>query len=224
MASSWTACAEVTHLEILVEEQSAEAALEVLLPRIAAEAGWGDDVTWSIRSFGGRPDLLKKLPQRLVGYKAQTGGIDIRVLVLVDRDKSDCLALKDQLEKAAATAGLATRSANAGGVFRVCNRIVIEELEAWFIGDARAVTTAYPRVPTSFSARAKFRHPDAVTGGTAESIERLLRKHGYHAAGLSKVRLARDVAVHMDLECNTSPSFQAFRSGLLALVAQPTAA
>jgi hypothetical protein len=52
------------HLEILVEEYSAEIALANLLPKILPP-----DVEFEIHSFQGKTDLLKKLPQRLKGYR-----------------------------------------------------------------------------------------------------------------------------------------------------------
>jgi hypothetical protein len=209
-------------LEILVEEPSAAAALDVLVPRIADQAAWPREggPTWSIRRFNGRHALLRKLPDRLRSYAAQAQAMDVRVLVLIDRDDDDCLELKQQLEDLAVTAGLSTRATTTSGVFGVCNRIAVEELEAWFIGDPDAVRSAYPRVPASFGHNAKFRKPDEVTGGTWESLERLLRKHGYHRAGLGKIKLATDVARHMDPSRNASPSFTAFCTGLTGLVAQ----
>ena len=51
------------HIEFLVEERSAEAALQNLLPRI-----FGSVATFTIHPYQGKPDLLKKLPIRLKGY------------------------------------------------------------------------------------------------------------------------------------------------------------
>jgi hypothetical protein len=83
--------------------------------------------------------------------------------VLVDADQDDCRALKRTLEDAASAVGLPTRSAvGAAGGFVVLNRIAIEELEAWFLGDVEAVATAYPGVPLSLGQRQRFRDPDAV--------------------------------------------------------------
>jgi hypothetical protein len=45
------------HIEFLVEEQSAEAALEYILQSLL-----DDDTTYRIISFQGKRDLLKKLP------------------------------------------------------------------------------------------------------------------------------------------------------------------
>lgn len=96
-------------------------------------------------------------------------------------------------------------------------RIVIEELEAWFLGDVPALCRAYPRLPTSLGQQDGYRDPDAIRG-TWEALERVLRKHGYHRKGLAKYVAAGDVAPHMDVDNNRSRSFQVFRDGLRRLV------
>ncbi len=57
-----------------------------------------------------------------------------------------------------------------------------------------------------------------MAGGTWESLERVLQKAGYHAGGLSKLKAAREISIHMDPVRNRSRSFQVFRDGLLKLV------
>lgn len=190
-------------LEILVEELSAETALRALMPKLLP------GVPYQIRVFRGKSDLLKKLPQRLAGYAAWPG-VDARILVLVDRDEEDCHALRNRLDDAAASVGFEV----SGSKRQVVNRIAIEELEAWFFGDVDALVAAYPRVPTSTASRSAFRDPDAVRGGTAEALERLLKAHGYHRGGLAKVGAARDISLHMNVERNRSRSFQVFRDGI----------
>ena len=49
----------VAHLEILVEEDSMEAALRELLPKLAG------DMSFAIHRHQGKADLLRKLPKRL---------------------------------------------------------------------------------------------------------------------------------------------------------------
>jgi len=124
------------------------------------------------------------------------------------------------LESAAGAAGLSTKSApDDSGQFRVVNRIVVEELEAWFVGDVAALRAAYPGVPETLASKVRFRDPDDVPGGTWEALQRVLVTAG-HYRGLDrmpKIEVARRVATHMDPESNRSRSFQAFASGLLAL-------
>jgi hypothetical protein len=201
------------NLEVLVEELSAETALDHLLPKIL-----GPGVPFAIRVFQGKTDLLAKLPNRLAGYSNWIRDTDTRIVVLVDRDDDDCIELKKRLEAMARDAGFVTPS-TAGDESTPCLllRIAVEELEAWFLGDVPAICTAYPRVPRSLGDRAGFRDPDAVAG-TWEALERVLKRQGYQVTGLRKVETAHAVASVMDPEHNRSASFVAFRDGLRRLV------
>ena len=205
------------HIELLVEEASAEAALQELLPRII-----GDAATFRIHAFQGKRDLMDKLPIRLRGYRRWLPN-DWRVVVLVDADSDDCRELKGRLDTAAQGAGLTTKSATLPGMpFQVLNRLVIEELEAWFFGDVEALQAAYPRVPEALGRRAPYRDPDAIRGGTWEALARVLRRHRYHREGFPKITVARNISRHMDPVRNRSRSFQVFREGLQAILLQHT--
>ena len=127
-------------LEVLVEEPSAEAALRHLLPKLVPVA-----VRWKIVNFRSKSRLLKELVARLRAYRARVErGEDVRILVLVDRDDDDCLELKRGLNTAAAQARLSSRSRpDPDGGFRV----VVEELESWFLGDPAALRAAFPSLP-----------------------------------------------------------------------------
>jgi len=70
------------------------------------------------------------------------------VLTLVDRDDDDGHRLKRSMKQHAAVAGLITRSRAVHGGWNVLNRIVIEELQAWYCGGWQAVRKAYlPGLP-----------------------------------------------------------------------------
>lgn len=201
------------HLEFLVEERSAEVFLAELLPRILAGRA-----TFKIHPHQGKPDLLRKLVNRLKGYRRSLPR-DSGIVVLVDRDRRDCLAEKERLEEAAARAGLVSKTAaGPGRCFQVLNRLAIEELEAWFFGDVEAMKAAYPRLPETLAARKPYRDPDAIAGGTWEALERELQKAGYYGAGLAKVEAAGRISRCMDPQRNRSRSFQVFRDGVLAFV------
>ena len=113
------------HIEVLVEEPSAEAALENLLPKMLPS-----DTTFKLHNFQSKHTLLAELPKRLKGYGPWLPD-DWRIVVLVDEDRQDCDELKARLERAAGDAGLITKSIAADQKsFQVLNRIVVEELEA----------------------------------------------------------------------------------------------
>lgn len=200
------------HIEFLVEELSAEAALLNIVPKIL-----GYNASFAIHPHQGKPDLLKKLPGILTAYKAWLPE-DWRICVLIDGDKEDCKKLKARLERIARNRGLLTKSAASGtSNFQVLNRLAIEELEAWFFGDIQALHTAYPRVSLSLGQKAKYRDPDAIKGGTWETLERVLKRVGYYPSGLAKITAAREISAYMQPSQNRSRSFQVFREGLLAL-------
>jgi len=200
------------HIEFLVEEPSAAEALGNLLPKMIE-----DDSTFDIHIHQGKHDLLKKLPGRLQGYGRWIPS-DWRVVVMVDEDREDCIALKQRLEDAAINAGMQTKSRpNGEGLFQVLNRIVIEELEAWFFGDVEAMNWAYPRVPLTLARKARFRDSDHIAGGTWEALERVLQRAGYFPSGMPRIEVARSISSHMNPLRNRSKSFQIFQRGLQAL-------
>lgn len=181
-----------------------EAALRVLLPRVL------EGLNFEVYPYQGKHDLLQRLPERLQGYAAWLPD-DYRIAVVVDRDDDDCYKLKQQLEQMAKKAGLRSRSNAGGQPYQVVNRLAIEELEAWYFGDWEAVRTAFPNVPATIPNQAKYRDPDAISGGTWEAFERILQRAGYFQTGLRKIEAARAVAEHWQPEKNRSRSFRVFR-------------
>ena len=189
------------HFEVYTEELSAQCALDNLMPKIL-----GPDHTFMVHTFRGKAQLIAEIPKRLKGYAAWMPD-DWRVIVLVDEDREDCLALKRKLDEAAAGAGIQDR---------ILNRIVVEELESWFFGDFEALRAVYPKLKASIPQRERFRDPDQIAGGTWEALDLILRQAGY--PGLGKTETATKVSALMDPARNRSKSFQAFRDGVLRLV------
>lgn len=199
------------HIEFLLEEPSAEAFLADFMPKILPA-----ETSCNFIQFQGKIDLLANLENRLKGYRDWLPK-DWRIVVLIDEDRENCVMLKAKLEAAAAAAGLTTKTKAGKGAFVVLNRIAIEELEAWFLGDVEGLRAAYPRVPASLGSRENFRDPDAVAGGTWEALERVLQKAGYFPGGLGKIELARTMAHHVNSGRNQSRSFRCFIEGIAAL-------
>ncbi len=199
------------HIEFLVEEPSMEATLRLLVPEIIGSA------SFEVYSFQCKENLLSNLPNRLKGYAAWLPD-NYRIVVVVDRDDDDCIQLKGTLEEHARGAGLITRTRSRGPIYQVVNRIVIEELEAWFFGDWDAVCQAYPGVIRNLPQKQGFRDPDGVRGGTWEALERHLRRAGYFKTGLRKVEAARSITAKMDPNQNRSRSFRLFRDALVEMV------
>jgi hypothetical protein len=193
------------HLEILLEERSAETALTELVPRIVPSC------TFKLHPHQGKQDLLTKLPGKLSAY-AKWIPEDYRIVVLLDEDRADCRKLKKSILEMAQRARISQR---------ILCRIAVEELEAWFFGDVAALASAYPGVPRELGAKKKFRNPDAIAGGTCEALERVLQEAGHFSSGLAKITVARAISKHMNVEENMSRSFQVFRDGLRRIAATP---
>lgn len=198
------------HLEILVEERSIAAFLEVLLPRLLTR------LTWNVHEHGSKHQLITRLPNRLRGYRGWLSS-GTRVLVLIDRDGDRCEDLKGVVNAAAERAGMTPRSPTNRDAFDFAARIVIEELEAWYFGDWEAVRVAYPRVGANVPLQEPFRDPDRIRGGTWEAFERVLQGAGYFSSGLRKIEAARTIAEHIDPSRSRSNSFRAFRDLLAYL-------
>lgn len=200
----------MAHIEILVEEPSAEAALEILVPRIVPT------VSFAIHPHQDKRELLDSLPRRLRGYARWMPRGAARVMVLVDADADDCRDLKTRLEAVSRDVGLETKSSHDGArPAVVVHRIAVEELEAWFFGDVPALCAAFPGIPATLGARRRFRDPDAIRGGSWETLRWVLRSAGSMAGGFEKIATARAVAAHMDPQRNRSGSFRRFREALV---------
>ena len=191
-----------------------EAFLSDLLPRILPA-----QPSWRIINHGSKWQLLKRVPERLGGYARMPSRYRPKSLILVDRDDADCRQLKATLEAACQAAGLRSKTSAPGGDFDVVNRIVIEELEAWYFGDIEAVAAGWPGVPARTARQAAFRDPDAIAGGTHEAFLALLRRSGHlkGAARLPKIDAARRMGGLMNPGRNRSGSFHHFLTGLQVL-------
>ena len=199
------------HIDFLLEEESTEAVLQILLPQIL-----GNRASFRTIQFRGKDNLFRKLPTQLAGYNQLARSRNLRVVVLVDRDADDCVKLKQKIEEIARNAGLVTKTtAGTRRSFELVSRVAIEELEAWFFGDLTAIHAAYN---VDLSANPAYQDPDNVIGGTWEALQRELQKDRSVQARLPKVKTARVIARHMNPERNRSRSFQVFRDGILEII------
>jgi hypothetical protein len=176
----------------------------------------GGKVSFEVYPFQCKDDLLSKLSSRLRGYSAWLPA-DWRIVVVVDRDDEDCIKLKKRLDETVLREGLRTRSSDTTN-WQVVNRIAIEELEAWYFGDWVTVKNLYPRVNANIQQKEAYRNPDAISGGTWEAFERLMKQAGYFSGGLRKIEAARQLGRHIDWQHNSSLSFQYFRDAVLEVL------
>ncbi|MDE0206678.1 MAG: hypothetical protein OXP66_11705 [Candidatus Tectomicrobia bacterium] len=214
------------HFEVLVEDASGKAALDILIPRIIGEQhtfrviayrGVGH-IPRDLAGIGGIKArlLLHHLPQLLRGYgrtfAGYPAGYPAAVIVVCDLDDKCLKAFRQQLFTV-------LNSCNPQPTTRFC--IAVEEGEAWLLGDIPAIKTAYP------GARSDVLNSywsDSICGTWELLADALfaggssgLRKNGWQAVGREKILWSENIAPRMDVAVNTSPSFQYFRIRLREL-------
>ncbi len=183
------------HLVFMVEEPSMAEVLKVMLPQMLPPA-----ITFQLVPHEGKNDLEKSLPRKLRAWRTP----EIQFVVLRDQDSADCFAVKKRLVELCRQAGRADTLV----------RIVCPHLEAWFIGDLRAVESAFQLKGLARKQRKrKFQDPDALANAEQE-----LRKL---VPAYQKISGARAIAPHISLAQNLSKSYQNFVLGINKLVAPP---
>lgn len=213
------------HIEVLVEDSSGAALMKHLMPKLLGEAA--GEHRWRIHDFKGvgripknltlQSDariktLLDKLPRMLEGYGRS--GYEA-VLVLVDTDRHDASAFRQDLEQ------LLEQCPNAP---RTVFGLATEEIEAWYFGDRTALIEAYPRADRNVLNNYQ---QDAVCGTWEMLADALvkggaaaLKKQGFHKAGEFKHDCANRIGPLMDVARNQSPSFCNTRQGVNDLLAR----
>lgn len=182
------------HIEILVEEKSMEFFLEQLLPMVLPE-DYLLGVNCFIRPHEGKSHLLKSIPKKSRAYKHF--GYPIKLIIIHDQDSNDCKKLKRDLVKS-------VEDNNSDIPLLV--RISCKELENWYLGDLTAVEKLYPKSKAAkFINKARFRVVDKLNG--SDEMERLSDE-------FTKTYCAKNICQYMDLDANTSESFQQFLSGI----------
>lgn len=214
------------HFEILVEDQSGKKMLESLVPTII-----GDQHSFRIRGYRGlgripenlssgtdasKRKLLDQLPRLLRGYGKTFVNYPTAhpavVIVVCDLDDRCLKYFRQELLEVLATC-------NPRPETRFC--IAIEEGEAWFLGDVKAIEKAYSgarlnvlrdyendSICGTWELLADVVHPAGSQG---------LKDLGWGAVGREKSSWAEKITPHMDVEKNASPSFQYFRNKIRGL-------
>ncbi len=213
------------HLEILVEDSSGARLIDLLLEKIL---GPQDGLTtWRIHSYKGigripkgltskadpaKRALLDQLPRLLAGY-GRTAGIDA-VIVVMDCDSRDPDKFNAELNEVLISCNPAPVASFS---------LAIEEMEAWLLGDRKALLSAYPRAKRE--ALSRYRQ-DSVCG-TWELLADAVHPGG-HAAILSagwplpgqmKHEWVERIGPLMEVEENLSPSFVRFMNSIVAIAA-----
>ncbi|HRP23922.1 DUF4276 family protein [Thauera sp.] len=169
----------------LLEEPSAKAMLESLLPRMLKE-----DTRFRCIPFEGKQDLEKQLTRRIRGYQNERA----RFIVLRDQDSHpDCTAVKQ---------GLLDLCEKSGKFARCLVRIACRELETFYLADLQAVEQALKIDGLSRHQNSrKFRSPDGL-GSPSRELKTLTRNRYEKVAG------SREIGKHLQLDNARSASFR----------------
>jgi len=217
------------HFVILVEDISGKTALEILIPKIISS----EQHTFNIHHYKGlghipkdlksaseakKRILLDQLP-RLVQGIGQTFSQyppDYPAVLIVICDLDDrCLStfrreLLDVVDKC-----------NPQPKTQFC--IAIEEGEAWYLGDFAAIKAAYPKakeaVLNSYTNDSICGTWEKLADAVFSGGKQKLSKQGWQV-GEEKSKWANNIAPHMDVDNNLSPSFCYFRDKLRDLTGQ----
>ena len=171
----------------MVEERSMKELLEVVLPKILPK---GVEAPLII-PHNGKRDLAKSIPVKLKAWQKS----DDKFIIVHDQDSNDCKQLKTEL------LSLCKSTRNDCLI-----RIVCTELESWYFGDLAAVSRAYGKDYTSLAAKRKYRMPDKLFNAKQE-----LRKI---IPAYQPIDGSKKISTYMDVERNTSISFNVFVSGV----------
>jgi len=180
-------------LVFCLEEPSAQAMLEGLLPRML-----GDDVEICYLVFRGKQDLDKQLVKRLRGWLRPNTDF----LVLRDQDYGDCHDTKRKL----------LRLCQQAGRTNTLVRIACRQLESFYLGDLCAVEKGLgiSGLHQKQNSR-KFRNPD-VLGAAVDELKRLTKGQ------YQKVSGSRAIGKHLALGANRSRSFRVLVQGIRDVV------
>ncbi len=210
------------HFEFLVEGQCEKTTLSIIMPQLLG--AYADKHTWLIHKHKGigklagieqkpsRHDqsLLGQLPAKIQAYaKLKRAGQVI--MVLMDLDDQDPESFGAQLAQ--------FKQAYPDLALHFC--FAIEELEAWFLGDEAAIASAYPDYdPKALAAYAQ----DSICGTwekLAECVDKPLLSLKKRDRKLldAKRNWSKQIAKHLVVERNRSPSLQAFCDTLAVIKA-----
>jgi len=207
------------HFEVLVEDISGKAALDILLPkilgiensfRVHAYRGIGSiPKNLKLNSDPRKRILLNQLPRFIQGYGKTLSSFAAALIIVCDldaRDKNDFLQeLNDCLDRC-----------DVKPKTYFC--LAIEEGEAWLLGDTNAIKTAYPKakdvVLSSYINDSICGTWEKLADAVFPGGSKKLTSMGGQLVGKEKSDWATKISPHMKIDENNSPSFRFLRDPL----------
>lgn len=179
-------------LVFLLEEESAKAMLESLLPRILNVK----IIKPRLLAFEGKQDLAKQMMKKMKSYLNP----DARFIIMCDQDATpDCHGIKKELL-------LKCEEANKKNISLVC--IACRELESFYLADLAAVEQGL-RITrlVKLQETRKFKNPDSLQNPSTELLT--LTKKRYQKVGGSKA-----IGQHLNVDNKRSSSFKNLIAGI----------
>lgn len=178
----------MSEIVFLLEELSAQAMLEGLLPKIISNS-----IPRRFIVFEGKQDLEKQMVKRMRGYRVPNA----QFVVLRDKDSEDCLVVKKRL----------LQKCSEGMHPKSLVRIACHELESWYLGDLSAVESGL-----GVSGLAK--HQSKMPYSQPDNFASPAKKLKSIAPSYQKVGGSRTIGPYLNPEKNCSHSFCEFVKGI----------
>ncbi len=208
------------HYQFLIEDQSSAILVGILMEKIRES---NPQITFDTKPFHGIGGFTKKntiketktgkllndLATYMKGFNKSLQHIKAALFIVLDNDDRDTEAFKLELESVAKQNNI-----SIDHVF--C--IAIEEVEAWLLGDEKALIEAYPH----YNSQALRSYVQDSICGTWETLANVVYHGGYiklkkecksyHEIGELKCEWANRIGEKMNINENESPSFNFFLS------------
>ena len=213
------------HFEVLSEDRSGGIVIKTLMERILSEK-LSDPFTISVRPHRGKGRILPKenalpppkyssglmdlLPAKVKAYDRVFSKRKFILVVVMDSDANPPNEVFRQLHEICCE--------YAPSLYHVIG-ICVEEIEAWLLGDEKAILSAYPKADISVI---RAYSQDSVCGTWEVLARALLHERatslirvGYPAVGQYKTEWGTKIAPFLDHRTNKSQSFRLFEKKLL---------
>jgi len=178
----------MSELVFFLEEPSAEAMLQGLLPRILPQ-----NTTPRFIVFEGKQDLEKQLVKKIRNYKVP----DAQFIIMRDKDAGDCCQIKRNLVEKCIEAGKPDALV----------RIACHELESWYLGDLAAIERGLEKSRLiHLQDKPVYAHPDDHPS-PSRTLQKLVPEY-------QKVGCSRAIGPYLDPENTRSNSFKVFIEGI----------
>lgn len=210
------------HFQFLIEDNSGKILVDKVMQKLSGEGMQFSYDSKAFKGIGGygkkksvkdvkTNKLLTDLVIYLKGFDKSLNGISACIVVVVDNDKRNTECFEQELLQCAEDANISIECL-------FC--VAVEEMEAWLLGDEKALFLAYPNARES-----KYREyvQDSICG-TWEVLADVVFKGGlktflkvcptYREIGIYKAEWAEKIGEHFDLNANKSASFQKFLSAV----------